>query len=96
MNKHLVNKLGERKHRTSCHDVVKTILCPSNRRLFAWQNNLHELWALLNFLLPDEFSDADQFDAFFQSSEKAEEVTSKLHRILRPFLLRRLITFPRN
>mmetsp|Transcript_59635 Transcript_59635/g.158716 ORF Transcript_59635/g.158716 Transcript_59635/m.158716 type:complete len:1056 (+) Transcript_59635:1184-4351(+) len=54
------------------------------------QNNLHELWALLNFLLPDEFSDADQFDAFFQSSEKAEEVTSKLHRILRPFLLRRL------
>jgi SNF2 family DNA or RNA helicase len=54
------------------------------------QNNLHELWALLNFLLPDEFSDADDFDAFFQSSEKAEEVTNKLFKILRPFLLRRL------
>jgi SWI/SNF-related matrix-associated actin-dependent regulator of chromatin subfamily A member 5 len=54
------------------------------------QNNLHELWALLNFLLPDEFSDADDFDAFFQSSEKAEEVTGKLFKILRPFLLRRL------
>ncbi|EKX31046.1 hypothetical protein GUITHDRAFT_83481 [Guillardia theta CCMP2712] len=54
------------------------------------QNNLHELWALLNFLLPDEFADADDFDAFFESSEKAEEVTGKLHRILRPFLLRRL------
>ena len=24
------------------------------------QNNLHELWALLNFLLPDVFSDAEQ------------------------------------
>uniref|UniRef100_A0A6U2D0V6 Uncharacterized protein n=2 Tax=Hemiselmis andersenii TaxID=464988 RepID=A0A6U2D0V6_HEMAN len=54
------------------------------------QNNLHELWALLNFLLPDEFADADDFDAFFQSSEKAEEVTGKLFKILRPFLLRRL------
>mmetsp|Transcript_19667 Transcript_19667/g.40054 ORF Transcript_19667/g.40054 Transcript_19667/m.40054 type:complete len:1001 (-) Transcript_19667:199-3201(-) len=54
------------------------------------QNNLHELWALLNFLLPDEFADADDFDSFFESSEKAEEVTGKLHRILRPFLLRRL------
>ena len=54
------------------------------------QNNLHELWALLNFLLPDEFDDADAFDAFFESSEKTEEVTGKLHKLLRPFLLRRL------
>ena len=52
------------------------------------QNNLHELWALLNFLLPDEFSDSDSFDEFFQSTEKAEEVTSKLQKILRPFLVR--------
>ena len=26
------------------------------------QNNLHELWAMLNFLLPDIFSEADTFD----------------------------------
>ena len=26
------------------------------------QNNLHELWALLNFLLPDIFSSSEQFD----------------------------------
>ena len=26
------------------------------------QNNLHELWALLNFLLPDVFASSDQFD----------------------------------
>lgn len=29
------------------------------------QNNLHELWALLNFLLPEVFSSSDDFDAWF-------------------------------
>merc|ERR1719399_2275098 len=29
------------------------------------QNNLHELWALLNFLLPDIFSSADKFNEWF-------------------------------
>lgn len=29
------------------------------------QNNLHELWALLNFLLPDIFSSSEQFDEWF-------------------------------
>ena len=42
------------------------------------QNNLHELWALLNFLLPEQFDDADAFGTFFESSEKTEEVTSKV------------------
>ena len=55
------------------------------------QNNLHELWALLNFLLPEVFSDADQFEEFFKMDELSEEsVVGKLHKILRPFLLRRL------
>uniref|UniRef100_A0A7S2IVN3 Chromatin-remodeling complex ATPase n=1 Tax=Haptolina brevifila TaxID=156173 RepID=A0A7S2IVN3_9EUKA len=56
------------------------------------QNNLHELWALLNFLLPDVFSSADQFDSWFDLSDKKveEEVISKLHKVLRPFLLRRV------
>ncbi len=30
------------------------------------QNNLHELWALLNFLLPEVFSSAEKFDEWFQ------------------------------
>ena len=51
------------------------------------QNNLHELWALLNFLLPNHFADADEFDTLFQSSESTEHVTARLQRILRPFLL---------
>jgi SNF2 family DNA or RNA helicase len=29
------------------------------------QNELAELWALLNFLLPDVFSSAEDFDAWF-------------------------------
>lgn len=53
------------------------------------QNNLHELWALLNFLLPDVFSSADDFDQWFASGGSAE-VVKKLHAVIRPFLLRRL------
>ena len=29
------------------------------------QNNLHELWSMLNFLLPDVFASAEQFDEWF-------------------------------
>ncbi|XLT65015.1 hypothetical protein HN873_021454 [Arachis hypogaea] len=32
-------------------------------------NNLHELWALLNFLLPEIFSSAETFDEWFQISD---------------------------
>ena len=32
------------------------------------QNNLHELWALLNFLLPDVFSSSDDFDEWFNTN----------------------------
>ena len=57
------------------------------------QNNLHELWALLNFLLPEVFDNAEIFDNFFSVTGETgmqDAVVSKLHGILRPFLLRRL------
>ena len=56
------------------------------------QNDLHELWAMLNFLLPDVFGDSDTFDSWFNLSTKegADDVLTQLHKILRPFLLRRL------
>jgi SWI/SNF-related matrix-associated actin-dependent regulator of chromatin subfamily A member 5 len=66
------------------------------------QNNLHELWSLLNFLLPEIFSSSVDFDEWFNLgggedglSDKEKEARNKqtieqLHRILRPFLLRRL------
>ncbi|GAA6020666.1 hypothetical protein JCM10207_007817 [Rhodosporidiobolus poonsookiae] len=39
------------------------------------QNNLHELWALLNFLLPDVFSDVADFDAWFDRQTPKAETT---------------------
>ncbi|OXA41800.1 putative global transcription activator SNF2L1 [Folsomia candida] len=57
------------------------------------QNNLHELWALLNFLLPEAFSSAEDFSSWFAEDEigaESEGLVKRLHTILRPFLLRRL------
>lgn len=59
------------------------------------QNNLHELWALLNFLLPDVFGDNEIFNEWFEQSgnneeDKDNETVDKLHKILSPFLLRRV------
>lgn len=57
------------------------------------QNNLHELWALLNFLLPDVFGDSEVFDDWFQqnnSEQDQETVIHQLHTVLSPFLLRRI------
>ena len=66
------------------------------------QNNLHELWALLNFLLPDVFSRSEDFDEWFASVEtvgvekddedRKKELVHQLHAVLRPFLIRRLKT----
>lgn len=55
------------------------------------QNNLHELWALLNFLLPDVFSDSELFDEWFDSQGGDQDnVVKQLHKVLQPFLLRRI------
>ncbi|KAK6438052.1 chromatin remodeling complex Adenosinetriphosphatase [Oleoguttula sp. CCFEE 5521] len=55
------------------------------------QNNLHELWALLNFLMPDVFGESEAFDQWFSSqSDDQDTVVQQLHRVLRPFLLRRV------
>lgn len=68
------------------------------------QNNLPELWALLNFVLPKIFNSVKTFDEWFNTPfantggqdkiELTEEesllVIRRLHKVLRPFLLRRL------
>eukprot|EP01114_Cavostelium_apophysatum_P015131 TRINITY_DN4061_c0_g2_i1.p1 TRINITY_DN4061_c0_g2~~TRINITY_DN4061_c0_g2_i1.p1 ORF type:complete len:648 (-),score=235.27 TRINITY_DN4061_c0_g2_i1:56-1999(-) len=56
------------------------------------QNNLHELWALLNFLLPDVFSSSEDFDSWFNlnNNNEQQQIIERLHKVLRPFLLRRL------
>nr|CDS30859.1 global transcription activator snf2l2 [Hymenolepis microstoma] len=66
------------------------------------QNKLPELWALLNFLLPKIFDSCNTFEQWFNApfaatGEKVELnheetllIIRRLHKVLRPFLLRRL------
>lgn len=56
-------------------------------------NNLHELWALLSYLMPKMFSSSIEFGVWFDddaclNEEKA--VLDNLHTILQTFMLRRL------
>ncbi|KAI0223995.1 chromatin remodeling complex Adenosinetriphosphatase [Massospora cicadina] len=66
----------------------------SKRRLLVTgtplQNNLKELWALLNFLLPDVFGESQQFEEWFQAQADGDAMVQQLHQILQPFLLRRI------
>ncbi|XP_065863549.1 chromatin structure-remodeling complex protein SYD isoform X2 [Euphorbia lathyris] len=70
------------------------------------QNNLEELWALLNFLLPNIFNSSEDFGQWFNkpfqsngdnsadeallSEEENLLIINRLHQVLRPFVLRRL------
>lgn len=40
------------------------------------QNNLHELWSLLNFLLPEIFSSSSDFDEWFDLGQN-QDLTEK-------------------
>lgn len=66
------------------------------------QNKLPELWSLMNFLLPAIFKSCSTFEQWFNApfamtGEKVELnqeetllIIRRLHKVLRPFLLRRL------
>ncbi|XP_010263689.1 PREDICTED: ATP-dependent DNA helicase DDM1 [Nelumbo nucifera] len=106
--KYLVVDEGHRLKNTNCK-LIKELkfLNVENKLLLTGtplQNNLAELWSLLNFILPDIFSSHEEFESWFDLSGKCSneaeqeeldekrrlQVVSKLHAILRPFLLRRL------
>lgn len=97
-------------HRIKNHEcqlikILKT--CKSMNRLLLTgtplQNNLAELWSLLNFLLPEIFDDLAVFESWFDAKkhqgdegtkkflklEEEKRVLSSLREILQPFLLRR-------
>ncbi|KAL2715483.1 lymphoid-specific helicase-like [Vespula squamosa] len=92
-------------HQSLLAKVVRTF--PSMNRLLLTgtplQNNLAELWSLLNFLLPEIFNDLAVFESWFNVKElqgteatnkilKQEEekhILSSLREILKPFVLRR-------
>ncbi|KRZ23437.1 Lymphocyte-specific helicase, partial [Trichinella pseudospiralis] len=65
------------------------------------QNNMAELWSLLNFIMPELFGELSWFEEYFnfeglttantdtlEASKK--EILEKLHNLLAPFILRRL------
>jgi len=118
-----LNKIGEftylvvdegqrlKNHRCTLIRSLKKIKA-ANRLLLSGtpiQNNLDELWSLLNFVNPLIFDDLSVFQSWFgfrdigQSQKKKytteedvlreqrqNQTVSKLHEILRPFLLRRI------
>ncbi|XP_037035577.1 chromatin-remodeling complex ATPase chain Iswi-like [Bradysia coprophila] len=81
----------------------KTVLARIIRRLTAkhrliltgipLNNNLHELWALLSFLMPNEFSSSIEFCVWFDDDaclDQEETVLNNLYTVLQPLMLRRL------
>jgi ATP-dependent helicase STH1/SNF2 len=84
-------------------EVLNGNVFADRSHFFYGQNNIPELWALLNFVLPKVFNSAKSFDEWFnapfagtgsETAEMTEEekllVVKGLHKVLRPFLLRRL------
>ncbi len=99
---------GHRLKNFNCKLVKELKQYPTEGRLILTgtplQNNLAELWSLLNFLIPEAFSDLEQFETVFNFSDaqdkdgkenvlkqtKKKEIIDSLHAILKPFLLRRV------
>lgn len=64
------------------------------------QNSMHELWALLHFIMPSLFDNHDEFSEWFsrdiegnvgdKKGEMNEGQLRRLHMILKPFMLRRI------
>ncbi|KAI8368785.1 SNF2 family N-terminal domain-containing protein [Blakeslea trispora] len=108
--KYIVVDEGHRLKNMNCRLIRELKTYSSANRLLLTgtplQNNLSELWSLLNFLLPDIFDDLDMFQSWFDFSdindksgqdrimkeEEEDKIVTSLHTILRPFLLRRLKT----
>ena len=92
-------------HHCKLTQVLNTYYIAPHRLLLTGtplQNKLPELWALLNFLLPSIFKSCTTFEQWFNAPfattcEKVELnpeetllIIRRLHKVLRPFLLRRL------
>ena len=108
--KFIVVDEGHRLKNFNCKLVKELKQYPSESRLILTgtplQNNLSELWSLLNFLLPDAFADLEHFESMFDfsdvqdkdghkqfiSRERQKKTIASLHAILKPFLLRRVKT----
>nr|XP_061794197.1 lymphoid-specific helicase-like [Nerophis lumbriciformis] len=103
--KYLIVDEGHRIKNLNCRLVRELKTLPTDNKLLLTgtplQNNLAELWSLLNFLLPEVFDDLKSFQSWFDidtlgeaeslvAAEREQSILSILHQILTPFLLRRL------
>ncbi|XP_013385622.1 lymphocyte-specific helicase-like isoform X1 [Lingula anatina] len=106
--KYLIVDEGHRIKNFQCRLIRELKMYRSTHRLLLTgtplQNNLSELWSLLNFLLPEIFDDLGSFETWFDieyisesgadekivQEEQQKNILSMLHQILTPFLLRRL------
>lgn len=53
------------------------------------QNNMDELWTLLNIIDPNVFADHDNFLSRYGNMQGKEQI-DELHEVIRPYMLRRL------
>ncbi|KAK7092524.1 lymphocyte-specific helicase-like isoform X2 [Littorina saxatilis] len=103
--RYLVVDEGHRIKNSKCRLISALRMYKTTNRLLLTgtplQNNLAELWSLLNFLLPEIFDDLGSFEAWFDiehigdemaADKQKKDVLSMLHQILTPFMLRRLKT----
>jgi len=107
--RYIVVDEGHRLKNSNCRLIKELKQYHSANRLLLTgtplQNNLSELWSLLNFLLPEIFDDLRVFESWFDAKdlhenqdelaritaqEQKNSILSTLHQILTPFLLRRV------
>ncbi|KFD45247.1 hypothetical protein M513_13876 [Trichuris suis] len=93
----------------NCGGLTRKLMkqLPSSGRLLLTgtpvQNNIEELWSLLNFVMPELFFDKEWFKEYFDfgsvmrsadtsAVEACKEIVERIHDILDPFILRRMKT----
>jgi len=54
------------------------------------QNSMKELWALLHFIMPLKFDSWEEFNEVHGSDRAEKKGYAKLHKVLEPFILRRV------
>ncbi|KAI9739342.1 MAG: hypothetical protein M1834_007555 [Cirrosporium novae-zelandiae] len=106
--KYIIIDEGHRLKNLNCRLIRELKLYRSANRLLITgtplQNNLSELWSLLNFLMPEIFDTLETFESWFDFSavldkdghkeiiekERKNSLIASLHAVLKPFLLRRV------
>uniref|UniRef100_A0A3Q4AZA8 Proliferation-associated SNF2-like protein n=1 Tax=Mola mola TaxID=94237 RepID=A0A3Q4AZA8_MOLML len=95
--KYLIVDEGHRIKNLNCRLVRELKVLPTDNKLLLTgtplQNNLAELWSLLNFLLPEVFDDLKSFESWFDidslgeaenvvAAEREQNILSMLHQVI--------------